>query len=312
MAKQWSTIQFFPSLVALLANATPAAADESGAAFWLSGQYASMSAVPPPPGWSLVTFANLYRGKQDGARISSSESADIEGEQAIIYFQPGYAFETKILGGTPYVSISAGYGSATTLLRPDEPNGDLNRSQTVSGAPDLNPFASLSWSDDVNNVMTYLSLNVPVGQYNPDGIANLGLGHAALDWGAAYTYFDEKTGLEFSALAGLTYNWKNPYTNYQSGIDSHVDWGASRWMNEKWQIGIAGYAYYQLTDDTGSGDDLGANRSRVAGIGPQIGYQHQWNGRALDVSLRGYQEFWARNRTQGQSLFLVTSYSWLK
>lgn len=80
----------------------------------------------------------------------------------------------------------------------------------------------------------------------------------------------------------------------------------------KKQLGVAGYAYYQLTNVTGSGDDVGANRSRVAGIGPQIGYQQQWSGSALDVSLRAYQEFWAQNRTQGQSVFLETSYSWLK
>lgn len=299
-------------LAGLLATAAPAAADESGAAFWLSGQYASMAAVPPPPGWSLTTFANAYRGTQDGARLSATKKADVESEQAIIYFQPGYAFETKILGGTPYISIAAGYGSATTALYADKPHGQLTQSQTISGAPDLNPFASLSWSHGVNNVMTYLSLNVPVGDYNAKQISNLGLGHAAIDWGTAYTYFDADTGWEFSALAGLTYNWENPYTHYQSGIDSHLDWGASRWVSNNWELGIAGYAYYQLTADSGSGDDVGANRSRVAAIGPQIGYQQQWQSSSLYVALRGYQEFWAKNRTQGQSYFLVATYSWLE
>ena len=121
--------------------------------------------------------------------------------------------------------------------------------------------------------MTYLSLNVPVGSYNPDRIANLGIGHAAIDWGAAYTYLDPDSGWEFSALAGLTYNWENPYTDYQNGIDSHLDWGASRWVNKTWELGVAGYVYYQLTDDSGAGDEVGGNRSRIAAIGPQIGYQ---------------------------------------
>jgi hypothetical protein len=31
--------------------------------------------------------------------------------------------------------------------------------------------------------------------------------------------------LEFSAISGLTYNFKNPHTDYQNGIDWHVGSG---------------------------------------------------------------------------------------
>lgn len=299
-----------PALALLLAFAGPAAADEDGAAFWLSGQYASMSAVPPSPGWSLVTLANGYWGQMDPLRISPSLNADEHLDLGVLQVQPGYAFKTKILGGTPYVSIAGGPGITTTKIAADTPDGRQSRSQTLTGGADLNPFASLSWNRDSNNVMTYLSLNVPVGSYDADRIANLGLGHAALDWGAAYTYLNPDTGWEFSALAGVTYNWENPYTDYQNGIDSHLDWGASRWVSKSWQLGVAGYAYYQLTDDSGLGDDVGGNRSRVAALGPQIGYQHSWKTGSLYVSLRGYQEFWAENRNQGQSVFLESEYSW--
>jgi len=299
-------------MAALLVAAGPAEADEGGAAFWLSGQYASMSAVPPPPGWSLTTLANGYSSNDGAMRVAPSLDADVDAGQAILLLQPGYAFDTKLLGGTPYLSIAAGYGTATTQMDVDAPAGNINRTQTIAGGGDLNPFASLSWNKGTNNLMTYLSLNVPVGSYDPDRIANLGLGHAALDWGAAYTYLDPVSGWEFSALAGLTYNWENPYTDYQNGIDSHLDWGASRWVNKNWELGLAGYAFYQLTDDSGSGDEVGANRSRIAAIGPAIGYQQQWKAANLYVALRGYQEFWAANRPAGQSVFLEANYSWLQ
>jgi hypothetical protein len=45
--------------------------------------------------------------------------------------------------------------------------------------------------------------------YNPDRIVNLGDGHASWDNGFGYTYFDTTTGLEFTAVSGLTYNFKN-------------------------------------------------------------------------------------------------------
>lgn len=265
-----------------------------------------MSAVPPSPGWSLVALGNGYRGRMDPMRISSTSSMSEETRQAMLLLQPGYAFETKIFGGTPYVSAAWGPGVVTTQVD----GADSDRSQTLGGGTDVNPFASLSWNTGSNNFMTYLSLNVPVGSYEASRLANLGLGHAALDWGAAYTYLDEENGWEFSALAGVTYNWENPSTDYQNGIDSHLDWGASRWISKNWQLGVAGYGYYQLTGDSGSGDEVGENRSRVAAIGPELGYQHSWKTGSLYVSLRGYQEFWASNRNQGQSVFLEAAYSW--
>src|SRR5262249_59577795 len=88
-----------------------------------------------------------------------------------------------------------------------------------------------------------------------------------LDGGAGYTYFDEKTGYEFSAVAGLTYNFVNPSTEYQSGVDVHLDWGASRFLTKQLQIGLVGYLYNQASCDGGSGDRGGCFPSRVAGAG---------------------------------------------
>jgi hypothetical protein len=39
-----------------------------------------------------------------------------------------------------------------------------------------------------------------------DRLANLGLGHAAIDAGGGYTYFNPQTGNEFSAVLG--FNWQ--------------------------------------------------------------------------------------------------------
>jgi hypothetical protein len=64
-------------------------------------------------------------------------------------------------------------------------------------------------------------------------LANLGIGHAAIDGGGGYTYFNPQTGHEFSAVAGFTYNFKNQDTQYQNGIDFHVDWGASQFLSKQ-------------------------------------------------------------------------------
>ena len=106
----------------------------------------------------------------------------------------------------------------------------------------------------------------------PRRLANLGIGHAALDGGGGYTYFNPQTGQEFSAVAGFTYNFKNPDTQYQSGIDFHIDWGMSQFLSKQVHVGFVGYAYQQIADDFGQHPMLGGFRSRVLGVGPQVGF----------------------------------------
>jgi hypothetical protein len=56
----------------MMAAWTDARADEGGASFWLPGQYASLAAVPPSPGWSLSTDAYFYSGKASVSEIFST------------------------------------------------------------------------------------------------------------------------------------------------------------------------------------------------------------------------------------------------
>jgi hypothetical protein len=92
-----------------------------------------------------------------------------------------------------------------------------------------------------------------------------------MDGGVGYTYFDEKTGHEFSVVTGLTYNLVNPSTGYQNGIDWHLDWAASQFLTKTLQVGVVGYVCNQLTPDRGCADILCPFESCTVGIGPQLG-----------------------------------------
>ena len=61
------------------------------------------------------------------------------------------------------------------------------------------------WNRGVHDFMTYVTGDIPVGTYNSRRLANLGIGHGAVDGGAGYTYFNPQTGHEFSAVGGFTY-----------------------------------------------------------------------------------------------------------
>jgi hypothetical protein len=116
---------------------------------------------------------------------------------------------------------------------------------TMSGS--LFPVFTNRRNAGVNNYMVYLTGDIPVGLYSSSNLANIGLGHGAIDGGVGYTYLDQKTGHEFSVVTGLTGNFTNPATNYTSGIDWHLDWGASQFLSKQLLVGLVGYVYDQLT-----------------------------------------------------------------
>jgi hypothetical protein len=52
---------------------------------------------------------------------------------------------------------------------------------------DLFPTATLKWNSGVNNFMTYLTANVPIGVYDVNRQATVGMGRWALDGGLTPT-----------------------------------------------------------------------------------------------------------------------------
>jgi hypothetical protein len=117
------------------------------------------------------------------------------------------------------------------------------------------------------------------------------------------------TGDEFSGVAGFTYNFKNPDTQYRSGIDFHFDWGASHFLSKQVFVGLVGYAYQQITDDSGQNPILGGFRSRVLGIGPQLGYIFPVGDMKGFLGVKAYGEFDAANRPSGWNTWLTFSIS---
>jgi hypothetical protein len=169
---------------------------------------------------------------------------------------------------------------------------------------------SLRWNAGVYNWMTYITGNIETGIYDSKSLANLGLGHEAIDVGGGYTYFDQKAGRELSAVLGFTFNFKNPATQYQNGVDMHLDWGMSQFLTKQLQIGLVGYAYNQISCDSGSGDRVGCFESRVFGVGPQIGYIVPLaSGYQGYLNFKSYWEFGAEDRPRGWNTWLTFAIS---
>lgn len=317
---------------ALIVHApTTARADEGGISFWLPGLFGSLAAAPLQPGLSITSFwyndnvhagANVTRAREvtiGGIPLTAnaSLSGNVKAQAELAIFDPTYTFATPVLGGQLSVALLGVYGRLGTSLNTTlagtlgTPLGTIPfaRSdminESVTGFGDLYPQAFLRWNAGVNNYMVYMTGDIPVGAYDSTRLSNIGIGHGAVDGGAGYTYFDPKTGHEFSGVLGFTYNGTNPSTQYKSGVDMHLDWGASQFLTKQLQVGVVGYVYDEIGCDGGVGDRVGCFQSRVIGVGPQLGYIIPLGAMQAYVNLKGYGEFDAQNRAHGWNTWLT-------
>lgn len=307
------TLAVTAAVLAAFGGTGIAHADESGASFWLLGSYASQAAVPSPLGLSIDT-TYYSAGASAGRSVNFTRGGRLEAglvtNSNYMMVTPSYAFETPVLGGQFGFGTTVLWGNysstvSATLTGPggNSLSGSLGDSMTALG--DVFPTATLKWAVGVHNFMTYVTANVPLGAYDMNRQASVGLGRWAIDAGGGYTYYNDDTGNELSAVLGFTYNFMNPYTAYQSGVDMHLELSASKYLTERFLAGITGYFYQQISPDTGPGATLGPFMSRVAGAGPQLGYDFNFGGTSASLSARGYYEFAAQNRTEGWNAWLT-------
>lgn len=305
-------------------------ADEGGTSFWTPGTFASFSAVPQqPPGWSLaitdyfvsanagadVATARAITAGRIDANVRLDETSRYLSSHDMLNINPSYAFATPVFGGQFSLGATVAAGSqtveldralsaitGTTVL-----TRRINETGTTTGLGDVTPLVQLRWASGVHNWTTYATGNIPVGAYNHVDLANIGIGHGAVDGGAGYTYYDTKKGTELSLVTGLTYNLINPSTGYQSGVDWHLDWALSQSVSKDIYVGAVGYIFDQIGPDSGPGDHIGPFESRVMGVGPQVNYTFSAGSVQTSINLRSYWEFDAVHRPSGWNAWLSVS-----
>jgi hypothetical protein len=321
------------ALAVLASSPNLAKADEGGVSMWVPGFFGSLAATPLQSGFSFATiyydtsvkagsdvaFARQVSRGNITANFTGNLNLALNADAELGMAVPSYTFAQPFLGGQATVLMLVPYGHAkgsvdgtlTGNLGLGGPGFTISggRTDEITGFGDVGPQFNVRWNAGVQNYMTYVATNLTVGRYDQNRLANLGLGHNAIDAGGGYTYFNPQTGNEFSATLGFTYNFENEHTQYQNGVDAHLDLGASHFVTKQLQLGAVGYAYQQLTCDSGAGNRVGCFESRVLGLGPQIGYIIPMGSLQGYLNVKAYGEFDAEHRASGWNAWVTFAIS---
>jgi len=291
-----------------------AQASEGGASVYLLGSGGPGAALMPPiQGVFFANTAYYYDGKGGGGRnflvggnLVAGLKAKVLADFATALWVPttDFAGGTLALGavlpvGDPRVNVSAvitgPLGNSFSLSRSDR--------QTVMGDPLVT--AMWGWKSGDVHIQASTFLNIPIGQYRHDKLANLAFHRWAGDVSLAGTWRDEKSGWDVSGKAGFTFNGENHYTDYNTGTEFHLEGSVEKIFSPALSAGVQAYYFNQVSGDSGSGARLGDFEGEVTGLGATGAYNFKIADKIpATLRLRAFHEFNATNRLEGDSVFL--------
>lgn len=285
-------------------------AAEHGTGVYLMGSKGPMAGIVPDPGLYFQNDLFYYRASAGGSEplpMGGKIGVGIKARALIDVPTLIWSTPHKVLNGQLAFALSQPLGRETidadVVIGPQ--SGDLRGSITTAGDPIAS--AMLGWESGSFHWNTTAMFNIPAGNYRKGSMANLAFNHWATDLSVAGTWFDPSKGWDVSGVAGVTFNGRNPATDYRSGRELHLEAAVSKYISPRFSLGIMGYHYQQISDDRGSGAELGGFRGRTSALGPTASYTFMVDKKPITLRLKILREFNVKNRLKGTAGFLTVS-----
>jgi hypothetical protein len=286
---------------------------EGGSGFYLLGGKGSLAGVLAPAGTYFSIDNYFYSGDTSSNTALPSVGGELElgldadvivALPSILHVTDTEIFSGRLAIGAVVPVVNQDLSVDLTLdFDGDVLSGSESDRDTQMGDPVL--LAVLGWSDGNLHTTLNMMLNVPVGSYDEGDLINGGFNRWGLDTTVAFTYMDPDTGLELTVAPGITVNGKNRDTDYRSGDEFHVEIAAMQHLSEKYAIGLVGYHYDQINNDSGSAPD--GYKGRVSAIGPAAGFNFKLGNVPIYGKAKYLYETNVRNRMEGSAVFLSFS-----
>lgn len=283
---------------------SPVNAAEAGFSSYGLGGSAFGAGVTPPPGTYVTFVSGFYEGKIGGPLTLGGVTLNVGSK--VEFFQAAvnglYVPDRKVLGGHLGLSVTVPVGHIDLNASVTGPLGNTFHDETAGwGLGDITTRMQLGWQQGDFAHLAYVQAVAPSGRYAVGFQPDIGLNRPGIDIGWAFTWTEKTSKLQFNGAAGVTFNFTNNATDYDSGTDFHFEWAVGYEICKGLIVGPAGYDYRQLTSDSGSGARLGPFEGSVDAIGGGLTYTTLIGSTPLILSARHYQEFNVERRWEGNN-----------
>ncbi len=306
------------SIICALALSTNSRAEESGSGHYSPGQTASfIDALPGYPSIALVNYFTFYNADVSRGRslpLGGNLAADVKATAYIDTVGAIYESPIRLLGGNYAAGLAIPFGTMevegdVTLTGPRGRARSGKTSDTSSGLGDimLYPFI-LGWTNGPDlKYDVRLGVYTPTGNYEEGALANLGKNYWTVEPAVSLSWLSSKIGTEATLFLGMDFNTENTATDYQTGIQFHLDGTIAQHLplfGGFIGVGANGFFYQQITGDSGSGALLGDFEGRTTGVGPVLSYVRKIGKTNLAAEFKWLPELEVDNRMKGDWLWL--------
>jgi len=274
-------------------------AAEGGFSHYLPGIAGDIAlAAPPAPGFLAANTLWYQTGNESAALLQGRLNLDLDTTTALNVLITTYTLNQSIFGGTLTVGAVVPFGQADLEATISSPGiGSVSANEDSFNLSDIAFIpVQLNWQAGNLSFKAAHSITAPTGGYSLNETVNLGRNYWSFDTNIAVTWLNSATGTEASIAPGIMVNTENRDTNYRTGTEFHVDATVNQFLTPQLAVGLRGYFYTQITDDSGSGATLGGFKSESLGIGPGFVWSPETAGGRLSFYGKWMHDLHANNR----------------
>jgi hypothetical protein len=291
------SIVLFAAALCLCFSSTGHATENGGGAY-NNGVEGFMAGMFPPPGTYFLNYVTYY---------TAGSFKDKDGNSAIPKFSLDATADVLRLIHVTDFKLLGGYVGMQAILPLVHLEVEVPfRKQNNNGLGDavISPLI-LSWHTKNFHYVVGLDVDIPIGAYKKEDLANIGRNYWTYEPIVAATYMTDG-GFEVSAKFMYDFNTRNSDTSYQSGQEFHFDYTVAQKMGAV-TTGLGGFFYKQVTDDEQYGLKVGpdGNKGRVFAIGPQVKYDYK----NMSFAFKYQKELYVENKPAGNKFWLSMLYA---
>ena len=299
--------------------ASPVSAVEGGTGAYFLGSRDVGAGILAPPGIYFSMEITGVSGEVAAVSFAGSVLTNAELEVTALRATISHIFAKPVFGGNLGYSINVPFTSSDitfTGVLGGAAFGEL--SDSTSGLSDISIVPMAGWHRGRWHYSLTAPIYVPTGHYQVStfdipgrsaDVLNTSKNKFAIDPTLAATYFDTDVGFSLTGAIGVTVNQRNDATDYKNGDELHIETALGKHYPSGLMLGLSGYYYQQLNDDTGSGADrfrllTGASslEATVYGVGPIVSFRSAFGVKMVTFKLKYHHEFGGKRRFESDVL----------